>query len=272
LPDSDAARAALARGLAEAVSEAGALARSMCGAALKSWTKGKGSPVTEADIAVDNLLRARLAKLVPDAAWLSEETTDDSARLAASRLWIVDPIDGTRAYMAGFSDWSVCAAFVEDGRPTIAAIHAPAEDALFLATAGGGASRNGAPISASDGSRLEALRAAGPQSQFERFTSRGLQLERLPRIHSMALRLVRVAEGALDVAFAGGSSHDWDVAAADLLVREAGGVLTTFDGQQLVYNRAKPVHDALIAAGRERHAKLLELRRLVQPGGVKVSS
>ena len=95
--------------LDEVVREAGACALATFGAPLKTWTKDRGSPVSEADIAVDNLLRVRLTALLPEAGWLSEETEDDPARLTAQLLWIVDPIDGTRAYLAGLPDWSVAA-------------------------------------------------------------------------------------------------------------------------------------------------------------------
>src|SRR5882757_1385165 len=110
-------------------------------------------PVTEADIASNDLLRTRLVELGDG--WLSEESEDDPTRLAARRVWVVDPIDGTRAFIAGREDWSVSVALVVDGRPVVAALFAPATDELFLSTAGGGATRNGVPIQASSGSSLE---------------------------------------------------------------------------------------------------------------------
>jgi fructose-1,6-bisphosphatase/inositol monophosphatase family enzyme len=115
-------RAAIADQLARAVREAGDLALTTFNASLKHWIKGKDSPVSEADIAVDNLLRERLLAIVPDAGWLSEETEDDPARLSRRQVWVVDPIDGTRAYIAGLVDWTISAALVEDGRPIVAAV------------------------------------------------------------------------------------------------------------------------------------------------------
>ena len=110
-----------AEGLAAAVREAGQLALSLFGKPIKTWTKGPSqSPVTEADIAADNLLRERLSAIAPDIAWLSEESADDPARLQARRVWVVDPIDGTRAFMGGLPEWSVSVALVEDGRPILA--------------------------------------------------------------------------------------------------------------------------------------------------------
>jgi myo-inositol-1(or 4)-monophosphatase len=253
-------RAALALRLATAVREAGALALAMFGTPVKTWTKDQGSPVSAADIAVDDLLRTRLAA-TPGIAWLSEESADDPARGAARLVWVVDPIDGTRAYLAGRPDWSVAAALVEDGRPVAAAIFAPVEPSFYLAVAGQGATLDGAPIAASAGEGLDGARVAGPKPSLERLAARGLRIEAVPRIHSIALRFARVAHGMLDAAFSGGASHDWDLAAADLLVHEAGGALTTLAGRQLVYNRAEPVHGALVAAGRARHARLVELAR-----------
>ena len=253
------AYAAIAEQLADAVRDAGALALSMFGTPVRTWTKGQGSPVSAADIAVDELLRARLGALAPDIAWLSEESDDDPARTTARRVWVVDPIDGTRAFLAGRTDWSVSAALVADGRPVAGAIFAPVERSFYFAVAGNGASLNGAPIAASGGESLDGARVAGPKSTLDRLTALGPRIEAVPRVHSIALRFARVAQGALDAAFSGGASHDWDLAAADLLVHEAGGALTTLAGQQLAYNRAQPMHGPLLAAGSARHAKLLAL-------------
>jgi len=254
-------RASLAGVLNAAVREAGALALSMFGVSVKTWTKGQGSPVTAADMAVNDLLQARLAGAEPGIAWLSEESTDDPARRTARRVWVVDPIDGTRAFIAGRTDWAVSAALVEDNRPVLAALFAPAEPAFYAAAAGKGATLDGAPIAAADSAQLEGTRIAGPKSYLERLSALGLPFEPVPRIHSIALRFALIARGTLDVAFSGGSSHDWDLAAADLLVHEAGGLVTTLTGESLIYNRPDPVHGALVAAGRARHELLLGLIR-----------
>jgi myo-inositol-1(or 4)-monophosphatase len=246
--------------LATAVKEAGAVAHKFFRGPLKSWTKGEGdSPVSEADIASNDLLHRHLVEAGDG--WLSEESENDPTRLAARRVWVVDPIDGTRAFIAGREDWSVSAALVVDGRPTVAALFAPATDELFLATVGGGATRNGSAIRASSGGSLEGARVGGPKRMLERIVSSGTRIVPMPRVHSLALRLARVAHSELDAAVAGGNGHDWDLAAADLLVHEAGGVMTALDGQVLIYNRPDPVHSVLIAAGRGRHAALVELIR-----------
>ena len=242
-----------------AVRDAGSLALSMFGKPIKQWTKGpSSSPVCDADIAVDALLRERLTG--GDAfAWLSEETADDAVRLTARYVWVVDPIDGTRAYIAGQPDWAISAALIEQGRPIAACLYAPALDEFFAARAGAGSTLNGGPIAATPGADLHGLRLAGPQKFLERLSSILPPFTRLPRGHSLALRLARVAQGLCDLAFAGASSHDWDLAAADLLVHEAGGAITPLAGGTIAYNRPVPRHGMLIAAGRDRHAALIGL-------------
>src|SRR5580658_7217546 len=145
--------------LAEAVREAGAVALSMFKTPLKNWTKGEAlSPVSDADIAVDVLLRERLTSDGAAIAWLSEESVDDPARLEARYVWIVDPIDGTRAYIAGLPDWAVSAALVENGRPIAGCLYAPVSDEFFFAVAGSGATLNGAAIAVSTGTELKDAR------------------------------------------------------------------------------------------------------------------
>ena len=248
--------------LAASVRDAGALALSMFQTPLKNWTKGPAaSPVCEADIAVDKLLRERLTSASDGIAWLSEESVDDPIRLAARYVWIVDPIDGTRAYIGGMPDWAVSAALIADGRPVAACLYAPVSDEFFVARADAGATLNGAPIVTTQGKELADARVAGPRSLLERLAAVAPPFTVMPRARSLALRLARVAQGTCDIAFAGGNSHDWDLAAADLLVHEAGGALTPVEGGTVTYNRPVPRHGTLVAAGRDRHAALINLFR-----------
>jgi myo-inositol-1(or 4)-monophosphatase len=259
LPASD--RAALPE-LETVMREAGELARATARGAFKRWTKGDdNSPVSDADIAVNVLLRARLGGLAPEAGWLSEETEDHLPDRAAPTVWIVDPIDGTRAFLAGRADWTVSVALVERGRPALAALYAPVTDEMFLARRGHGASLNGAPMHVTTGHGLDKAHLAGPQRYLARLRELDPNIRAEPKVHSLALRLVRVAQGELDAAFASRGAHDWDLAAADLLVHEAGGLMTDFAGRVLTYNRPHLEHGALIAAGPARHAMLLELVR-----------
>jgi myo-inositol-1(or 4)-monophosphatase len=241
---------------------AGDIARATARGPFKHWTKGADrSPVTEADIAVDEFLRDRLSGLVREAEWKSEESHGDQPDRAAPLVWIVDPIDGTRAYISGSADWSISVALAEHGRPSIAAIYVPVTDEMFLALRGYGATLNNESIRVSDGATLAGASLAGPKRFLDRLSAITPGIRAQPKVHSLALRIARVAHGALDAAFASGGSHDWDLAAADLLVHEAGGALTDFADRPLTYNESEAPYRALIAAGPARHAALIELVR-----------
>ncbi|HEX8167884.1 MAG TPA: 3'(2'),5'-bisphosphate nucleotidase CysQ [Beijerinckiaceae bacterium] len=222
------------------------------------WSKHGGSPVTEADVAVDSFLKVRLAEALPDAAWLSEETTDDPVRLGARRLWVVDPIDGTRAFLSGHPDWSVVIALLVDGEPALGIVHAPAHDTLYEACRRNGAFRDGARITVSGMTALHGARIAGPKPLIDRLRRAAGPFEQVERIPSLALRLVRVAEGAVDLGLVSSNAHDWDFAAADLILAEAGGRLSTFEGERPRYNQVEPVHGELLAAPRALHPHLIE--------------
>jgi myo-inositol-1(or 4)-monophosphatase len=246
-----------ARLLKDVVREAGALALSMFRTELKNWTKGASSPVSEADIAVNELLEKGLRSATPHYGWLSEESADDETRLNRRLVWIVDPIDGTRSYLAGRPDWCVSVALVEDASPLLAAVFAPASDEFFFAARGQGATCNGAAVSATSGTELDFSRVAGPKPLVERLSRSSGDLAIHPRIGSLALRLCGVAQGSLDAAFAGGQSRDWDLAAANLIVQEANGRMTALSGETLLYNRREVTHGVLVAAGRDRHASIV---------------
>jgi myo-inositol-1(or 4)-monophosphatase len=244
--------------LTDTVREAGALALSLFRTELKNWTKGASSPVSEADIAVNDLLESRLRSATPDYGWLSEESVDDEARLEKRLVWIVDPIDGTRGYLAGREDWCVSVALVENGSALLAAVFAPASDEFFFAMRGQGAVRNTVPVLATSGTELDFSRVAGPKPLVERLSRQTGEIVLHPRIGSLALRLCRVAQGSLDAAFAGGQSRDWDLAAANLIVQEANGNMTVLSGDPILYNRREVTHGVLVAAGRDRHASIVE--------------
>src|SRR6185436_16063114 len=138
---------------------------------LRKWTKGASSPVSEADIAVNDLLESRLRSATPDYGWLSEESVDDEARLSRRLSWIVDPIDGTRGYLAGREDWCVSVALVEDASPVLAAVFVPVSDEFFFAVRGQGATRNAQPIRVAGGTALDFARVAGPKPLVQRLNS-----------------------------------------------------------------------------------------------------
>jgi myo-inositol-1(or 4)-monophosphatase len=248
--------------LLDTAREAGAIATGFFRSGLKTsariWSKGGGSPVTEADMAVDAFLKTRLSQALPEAGWLSEETTDDPARLGRDFVWIVDPIDGTRAFLAGNHDWSVSIALLGHGQPVLGVVYAPAHGHLYEARRGHGARRDGKAIETSPVTRLPGLSVAGPKGLVDRLEGRVGTLKRPPRIPSLALRLARVAEGSVDTGLVSSNACDWDIAAGDLILEEAGGVLTRLDGARPAYNQADPVHGELVAAPRQLHPRLVE--------------
>lgn len=210
--------------------------------------KNGGSPVTEADLEVDRFLREGMARFAPDAGWLSEETVDTAERLARAELVVVDPIDGTTAFVRGDARWAVSLAFVSEGRPVAGVVHAPALGRTFTALKGRGAFLNGLPIRVSARTALAGARIVAPMSLTGLLQSSRYGFAIAPRAPSLALRLVDVARGENDLAIASPNARDWDIAAADVILSEAGGALAELCGGPLQYNRASSRRDTLIAA------------------------
>jgi myo-inositol-1(or 4)-monophosphatase len=225
--------------------------------AARVWSKSGGSPVTEADVAVDAFLKVRLSGLVPAAGWLSEETADDSRRLGRDLVWIVDPIDGTRAFLSGSPDWSIAIALLQADAPLIGLVHAPAHRTTFAAERGRGATRNGDPIQVSNATGLDGASVAGPVPFITRLERRAASIKHAPRVPSLALRIARVAEGAIDIGLISQDARDWDIAGAHLVLEEAGGALTGLDGRAPLYNAPEPVHGELVASSKALHRPLV---------------
>lgn len=228
--------------------------------AAKLWYKGQSSPVTEADIALDTFLKDRLTTILPEAGWLSEETADDPARLERRFVWVVDPIDGTRAFATGHPDWAISIALVQDGSPVLGVLHAPVHEIVYEAVLGAGSRSNGRVLRLPETAPAP-LRAAGPKPLVDRFERRTDPVERLPKVPSLALRLARVADGSIDVGLVSHNSQDWDIAAADLILREAGGLLTDFAGVSPAYNRPHPRHNEMIAVASWLHPRAIGAMR-----------
>ncbi len=244
-PDAAADRALLA----DAARAAGEIARRHFRRDPESWDKGGGQgPVTEADLAVDAMLRDRLCKARPDYGWLSEETPDGPARRDCARVFVVDPIDGTRAFMEGSENFSHSLAVVEDGVPLAAAIHLPMKDDLYLAARGLGATRNGTAIGVSMRNRLDGAEVLGTRANFADAHWKG----GLPPIvrkfrSSLAYRLALVAEGSFDAMVTLRPAWEWDIAAGALIVAEAGGRVTDRHGGPLRFNNPEPRLDGVVA-------------------------
>jgi myo-inositol-1(or 4)-monophosphatase len=237
--------------LVSAAREAGALALEHFHAggrtSARVVTKPGGSPVTDADLAADALLKRRLGEALPEAGWLSEETVDNLERLTRRSVIIVDPIDGTRAFVIGDPRWCVSVALIVDGRPIVGVVHAPALDETYAAARAKGATLNGAPLAAS--LNWPPRNAAGPKLVIEAMAADiGVPVEVVPRVPALAYRLCLAARGAIDFAIAAANSHDWDIAAADLLLEEAGARLIDASGERLRYNSREVSRGALLAA------------------------
>ena len=228
---------------------AGELALAEREAGLKIWSKSGGSPVTSADMAVDGLLRDPLLGALPDHGWLSEETADTPDRLDARRLIVVDPIDGTVAYMKGKPWWCIPIAIVEDGQPVAAVIHAPALDETFTAIRGGGAFLNGRPISASDTADLDDASVLADARLMEGpHWPEPWPAMRYEKRNALAYRMALVAAGAFDAAINLTPKWDWDVCAGALIVEEAGGRVSDHHGGAWRFNQPDPRQNSLVCS------------------------
>lgn len=243
--------------LKAAARDAGALAMTFFRNNPNAWAKAGGSPVTEADTAVDTYLRTRLLAERPNYGWLSEETADDPARLGCETIFAVDPIDGTRGFIEGDDRWCVSLAIVRLGRPVAAALSIPARGEFYSAAEGLGAWSGEASLKVTDQPVLAGARLTGPRGWLKTEAIERLGADLQPHIPSLAYRLALVATGRIDAAFASPRANDWDLAASDLLVHEAGGRLTGLDGAALRYNQEIPRHGVLAAANNELQPLLL---------------
>jgi myo-inositol-1(or 4)-monophosphatase len=242
--------------LFDVVREAGELGKSLAQADVKRWSKPDGSQVTEADLKINELFEQRL-KPRRDYGWLSEESPDDDVRLNFQRLWIIDPIDGTRAFIERKKEWCVAAALVEDGRPVAAAVYRPMTEEFFSAVQGEGAFLNGERLSMADPPSLEGARLAGNRKALSQLSHAGIQPDYSGAL-PIQLRLAGVAAGWIDGAVSAGNRNDWDLAAGELLVFEAGGLVSNTSGDRFIYNRREPWQQGLVAAGARRHAAIIE--------------
>ncbi len=224
----------------------------------KVWDKGDGAgPVTEADFEVDGMLRDRLTAARPDYGWLSEETEDGTERLDKSRIFIVDPIDGTRAFVDGQTPFALSLAIVKDGQPTAATVFLPAKDKLYTAALGHGASLNGASIAVSSPAQPPRVLATKPNFDAKHWHGGVPELERHFR-PSLAYRLALVAEGAFDGMFTLRDAWEWDIAAGALLVTEAAGRTSDVEGRALQFNNPHPQTRGVIAGPGLLHASVLD--------------
>ena len=238
------------------VREAGRIAAGRCGTDYKKWEKAPGNPVCEIDLEVDAFLRERLTALDPEAGWLSEETLDASDRIERTRLWVVDPIDGTRDYLRGRPGWCVSVALVEERAPLIGVLDAPARGEHWRAEKGRGAWRNGERLQVSGrrelaGARVPADQLSGPDKD----------LVAIPKPNSIALRIGLVAAGEADLVATLRWGFEWDIAAAALIAAEAGATVSGALGQPLAFNSARGEAFGVLVATPAIHADAAERLR-----------
>lgn len=229
--------------------EAGALAMNHWRGDFEQWEKSPGNPVSEVDLAVDQLLQERLTALDPEAGWLSEETADSAERLLLPRVWVVDPIDGTRDFVRGRRGWAISIALVEGGRPLLGVLDAPARDEHWSAVAGGGAARNGTIIRASQRTILSGARV--PADIVPKVDS---DLVTVEKPNSIALRMAMVASGEADLVATLRWGFEWDIAAAALIAQEAGATVTDARGNTLRYNSTRGDAFGVLVASPGIHA------------------
>lgn len=225
--------------------------------------KSADDPVTAADLAVNEALAAELHQ--PGEGWLSEETADDPARLEHRRVWVVDPLDGTREFVSGIPEWCVSVGLVEDGRPVAGGILAPTAGHLILGAEGLGVTLDGRPAGCADTARLEgalvlASRSEVRRGEWDRFFSTPVSVRTLG---SVAYKLGLVGAGLADATWTLVPKHEWDVAAGAAIVVAGGGQVWATDGSDLAFNRPDPLLPGFVATA----PGIAEaVRSLLEPG------
>jgi len=242
--------------LEDVVREAGRIALRFYGGDYKRWSKEGGSPVTEADLAVNKFLHDRLTAARPEYGWLSEESADDPARLSCDKVFVIDPIDGTIAFLKNRPHFTICAAVVTKSRPCCGVVHNPVSDELYAARIGAGARRNGARIHVGTRETLEGCAMLGPRTELTQAPWPPMHVQNR---NSVAYRLVLVADGSADASVSLSCKRDWDLAAADIILTEAGGRLTDTEGAMPIYNRPATLQPSLAAANPALHSQIVAL-------------
>jgi myo-inositol-1(or 4)-monophosphatase len=259
LPDHDADDSVL---IEQVVRKAGEIARHYYGGEYRRWSKNRGEPVTEADLAIDRFLHEQLLAARPDYGWLSEEGVAQE-RCDAQRTFIVDPIDGTTAFLKEKPHFSISVAVVENARPVAGVVYNPITEECFTAAHEKGSRMNGGAIHVSDCGSAEGCRILGPKDMFAHpawsvapnMPWPDMQIETR---NSIAYRMALVAAGAFDAALVLSAKHDWDMAAGELIVREAGGCVSAYDGAELLFGGPVPIQRSMVCAGPTLHAVLIE--------------
>lgn len=242
-----------------AAREAGEIAKSHFKNDPQIWDKANNAgPVTQADLDVDFLLRDQLLAARPTYGWLSEETEDTSDRLSTDNVFIVDPIDGTRAFIEGAPHWAHSLAIVKKGRVQSAVVFLPILDLMFTASLNGGAFLNGCPISVGDRQYTNGADILSSKSNFnDEFWPGGFPNLKRSFRSSLAYRLCLVASGDFDGMLTLRPTWEWDVAAGCLIINEAGGLATNQIGQEIIFNSPVGQINGIVASNSKIHAGLM---------------
>lgn len=253
--------------LLDAAEEAGRIATRFTGGAAETWHKPDGAgPVTEADLAVNEMLESTLLAERPDYGWLSEESHDNPERLNAKRSFIIDPIDGTRSFIEGSDTWAHSLAIAEDGEVVAAVVYLPKRDKLYAASKGQGATLNGVPIHATAQPALGEAKvlAARPVMHSDLWRNKAPDFK-LGYRPSLAYRLALVAQGRFDAMLTLRPTWEWDIAAGDLILREAGAAVSDRMSQTLQFNKADPRLNGVVAGGAALQRQICDALAPVNP-------
>ncbi len=235
------------------------MARAAFRTKIEIWSKGAAGPVTETDLAINGMLHERLRSQRPTYGWLSEETADNADRLSSERVWVIDPIDGTQAFIDGAPEFSIAIGVTERGRAIAGAVYNPITDEMFMGAEGAAATMNGAPIGPSPRDHLEGANIIA----YKRLFKENKWPKPWPELvygasQSIALRLALVAGGRFDATLLFGMKNVWDVAAGAAILHAAGAKCTDPWGEPLDFNCADPRVPGVVAAGPALHALLIE--------------
>jgi myo-inositol-1(or 4)-monophosphatase len=244
--------------------EAGAIIRSLYGTAIAVVDKGDrgDSPLTEADTRANEVIRTRIAAAFPGDGWLSEESRDTSERLARRRVWIVDPLDGTKEFVRKIPELAVCVALVEDGVPIVGVTHNPIQQETYAAARGHGATRNGRSVRVSATSDLAAAVLLASRSENERGEwNRFRGAFTIELCGSVAYKFARVAAAEADATFTLSPKNEWDICSSACVIECAGGRVTDLEGRALRFNQPNPILPGVVATNGALHRELLTLLR-----------
>ncbi|HTO56678.1 MAG TPA: 3'(2'),5'-bisphosphate nucleotidase CysQ [Pseudomonadales bacterium] len=244
----------------EAARAAGAAIRAIYDTPFEVREKSKDNPVTEADLQANERIQSLIRREFPGDGWLSEETHDDRNRLAQSRVWIVDPLDGTKEFVQHVPEFCVCIALVERGEPIVSVSYNPVVDEMFAAERGGGLTLNGVSARVSSTSTLSASRILASRSEDKRGEWDAYKPHfRVELTGSVAFKLALIAAGRADATFSLTPKNEWDICAGTLLITEGGGRVTDLNGQPLRFNQPDTRRSGLIASNGRLHAPIMDL-------------